>query len=199
MRLWLRAAGGDRQRAPAALAGRDQRARAAEAGLVARPFHFTVRRHVKRLTALLLLFTTATTGFAEPAASGAAGDRLVLTWVVPCPLDVPGPYTVSGPKFKELQRDVEAVVAQLGNQTEWWDTGPDTSYESLEIYLGGKRYVLNSWYQLYLDSPKAAVCESFGMAAISAEKQRGVEDGARHRAIVGLFAKIRATLKRDAQ
>jgi hypothetical protein len=155
-----------------------------------------------RLIALLLLIATASSGTADTTATATAGDRLVLTLVVPCPVPVPGPYTVSGPEFKELQRDIEAVVAQLGNETEWWDTGPEVSYESLEIYFGGKRYVLNSWYQLFLDSPKAAVCEGLSMAAVSgtAEK-RGVEDGnrARYRTIVGLFAKVRATLKRDAQ
>ena len=133
---------------------------------------------------------------------------MVLSLVVPYPVPgqetvrAPGPHTVSGPKFKELQRDVEAVVAQLGNKTEWWDTGPDAAYESLEIYFGGKRYVLNSWYPRFRDSQTAAVSERDGIVAVSgvAEKRR-VEDGnsARYRTIVGLFAKVRATLKQDAQ
>ena len=88
---------------------------------------------MRRLTALLVLIATASSGTADTTASAAAGDRLVLTVVVPYPapgqetVRAPGPYTVSGPKFQELQRDVEAVVALLGNKTEWWDTGPDAA------------------------------------------------------------------------
>jgi hypothetical protein len=163
---------------------------------------------MRRLTALLVLVAVASSGTADTPSSGPAGDRLVLTIVAPYPapgqenLRLPGPYTLSGSKFKELQRDVEAVVAQLGKKTEWWDTGPDASYESLEIYFQGKRYVLNSWYPMFRDSQTAAVSERLGIVAVTgAAEKRRVEDAnsARYRTLVGLFAKVRASLKQEAR
>jgi hypothetical protein len=161
---------------------------------------------LRRLIALLVLIAAASSGIADAPTSGTAGDRLVLKVVVPYPgpghenARVPAPYTLSGSKFEGLQRDVEAVVAELGNKTEWWDMGPDASYESLEIHFRGKRYVLNSWYPIFRDNQTAAVSERLGIVAVSGvQEKRRVEDGnsPRYRTLVGLFAKVQATHKQD--
>jgi len=107
-------------------------------------------------------------------------------------------YTVSGDKFRKLQRDVEAVVQQLRGKRTWWDVAPDASWESLEIHLGAKQYVINSWYPLFRDSEKLAVSETSGLVAVSGvEEKRRIENGnsERYRTIVGLFEKVRAAIQ----
>jgi hypothetical protein len=137
------------------------------------------------------------------AAAAAAEDRLVLIQYSGLP--PPGRtadntairYTVSGEKFRRLQKDVEAVIQQLGTKTVWWDVAPDASWESLEIYLGPKQYVINSWYPLFRDSEKLAVSETGLVAVSGVEEKRRVENGnsARYRTIVGLFEKVQAVIQ----
>jgi hypothetical protein len=107
-------------------------------------------------------------------------------------------YTISGEKFRRVQKDVEAVVQLLGTKTVWWDVAPDASWESLEIHLGAKQYVINSWYPLFRDNQKLAVSETSGLVAVSGseEKQR-VENSnsAGYRTIVGLFEKVQSVIR----
>jgi hypothetical protein len=133
-----------------------------------------------------------------------AEDRLVLIHYSGMPL--PGGidvspairYTVSGDRFSKLQPDVEAVIQQLGLKTVWWDVAPDSSWESLEIHLGAKKYVINSWYPLFRDSEKLAVSERSGLVSVSGvEEKRRIENSnsARYRTIVGLFEKVHAVIQ----
>jgi hypothetical protein len=107
-------------------------------------------------------------------------------------------YTISGEKFGRLHKDVEAVVQLLGINTVWWDVAPDASWESLEIHLGAKQYVINSWYPLFRDNEKLAVSETLGLVAVSgAEEKQRVENGnsVRYRTIVGLFDKVQSVVR----
>jgi hypothetical protein len=136
-------------------------------------------------------------------ATAVAEDHLVLIRYSALPPpgrpadNVSARYTVSGEKFRSLQKDVEAAVEQLGAKTVWWDVAPDAAWESLEIYLGPKKYVINSWYPLFRDKQTLAVSERSGLVSVSgAEEKRRVEDGnsARYRTIVGLFDKVQAVV-----
>jgi hypothetical protein len=140
---------------------------------------------------------------AATASAAIADDRLVLKVVLdnvgPGPA-APAPVMISGTKFEALRKDVEAAVAQLGKNTEWSDFGPDATFESLEIYLGGKRYVLNTWYFDFRDAPRAAVSESQGIVSVSGpEEKRLVEAGnsERYRSFIRLFEKVHRAVGRD--
>ena len=157
----------------------------------------TEQRCWRAMKRLVLVFC-----FLGAAVSVIAQDRLVLERVAGgwsmSTNSVPGPVLVTGAVFSGLRKDVQGAVEQLGDKADWWDVGPDASYASLEIYLGAKRYVINSWYPLFRTNQTVAVSEKNGLVVVSGlDEKKKVEEknSARYRSIVGLFDKVEKALQ----
>ena len=143
------------------------------------------------LTAVCLV-AMATGAFAE--------DRLELKTVSQSLIGRPtnnSPDVISGARFKELQPDIKAVIILLENKTNWSNFGPDASYVSMKIFIGDKRYTLNSWYPLFRTNQNVAVSETGGLAVVpNAVEKKTIEDAnsAKYKQIVGLFDRAEAAL-----
>jgi len=134
-----------------------------------------------------------------------AEDRLTITRKGGFPTvrmkgtnSAPVATVINGPRFKALQKDIEEVIRLMGDKTEWWEVGPDAAYDSAEIHLGNKRYVVNSWHPVFRMNPRVAVSETQGLVPVSgvAEKQK-IEKGnsGKYRTIVALFDKAQNALQ----
>ena len=56
--------------------------------------------------------------------------------------------TFTGKDFEELRPDAEAVAKWMGDEDRWTDLPPDSSYISVSLSLGGRIFIINSWYPL---------------------------------------------------
>jgi len=98
--------------------------------------------------------------------------------------------TVKGKDFDQIRKKVERIVQALGKRDGWNDFGPDASHMSAVIVIGGKTYVIRSWYPLHRDHERIAVSEKGGLVSVSGKTEKTKienENSERYRTLVSIF------------
>ena len=87
--------------------------------------------------------------------------------------------TFTGKDFEELRLDAEAVAKWMGDEDRWTDLPPDSSYISVSLSLGGRIYVIDSWYPLFQEEGRSNL-----------KKERDGTEGEKYKALYSLLDKI---------